>query len=402
VLHSWPAIVADNKAILFTAVTTGATTGTHIDAYVRATRERRTVIDAGSVPLYLSGHLLFFRDNSLIAAPFDVNSLATSGPPTTVLEGMALDQLGAPMVAISSTGSLAYIPGSATRRLVWVSRQGVEEPISDTPRAYQNPRLSPDGHRIIVEVAGGDLWVQDVERPTFSKLTSGDTVGNTFAVWTPDSQRAVFRTVTGMWVIDVDARHSQMIPGTRVSDIPTSITPDGHTLAFVRQTAESGVADIYTMSLDGDLAPHVAVKTPGYDGGAQFSPDGRWMAYVSNESGQFEVYVQPYPGPDREHPVSTNGGTHPKWNRNGRELFYRNGNSMMVADVSMRDGEINLSIPHVLFDQRYVFGSAQTVANFDVSPDGQRFVMVKDDSGSGRLNIVLNWFEELKARVPSR
>src|SRR5262249_50372528 len=273
---------------------------------------------------------------------------------------------------------------------------------NDTPRAYQNPRLSPDGRQIIVEVAGGDLWLQGVERATFDKLTSGDTVGNTFAAWTPDSRRAVFRTVAGVSVIDVDARRSQMIPGTRVSDIPTSISPDGHTLAFIRQSSETGVADIYTMSLAGDSALKAFVKTPGYDGGAQFSPDGRWLAYASNESGQFEVYVQPYPGPDRKRPVSTKGGTHPKWNRNGKELFYRDGNKMMVVGVSTRDGEINLSTPRVLFDQRYLFGSAQTVANFDVSLDGQRFVMVKDDSASGRLNIVLNWFEELKARVPSR
>jgi Tol biopolymer transport system component len=157
VLHSWPTIAAGNKAILFTVVTAGSTTGRHIDAFVRATGERRPVIDAGSVPLYFQDHLLFFRDNSLLAAPFDVNRLATSGPPTTVLQSMALDQLGAPMVAISNSGSIAYVAGSATRRLVWVTRQGVEEPINETPRAYQNPRLSPDGRRIIVEVAGGDL-----------------------------------------------------------------------------------------------------------------------------------------------------------------------------------------------------------------------------------------------------
>jgi serine/threonine-protein kinase len=142
------------------------------------------------------------------------------------------------------------------------------------------------------------------------------------------------------------------------------------------------------------------VVTQGYDGGGQFSPDGRWIAYASNESAQFEVYVRPYPGPGRAVPVSTQGGTHPKWNPNGRELFYRTGNKMMVVDVATRADDIVLSQPRVLFEQRYAFGSAQTVANYDVSPDGQRFVMVKDDSASGRLNLILNWTEELKARVP--
>ena len=115
----------------------------------------------------------------------------------------------------------------------------------------------------------------------------------------------------------------------------------------------------------------------------QFSPDGRWMVYVSNESGQFEVYLRPYPGPDRKMQVSTQGGTHPKWNRNGKELFYRVGNKMMVVDVSTSP-DLTLSQPRVLFEQRYAFGSAQTIPNYDVSPDGQRFVMVKDDSASGR------------------
>jgi Tol biopolymer transport system component len=277
----------------------------------------------------------------------------------------------------------------------------VEEPINDTPRPYQNPRLSPDGQRIITEVAGGDLWMQDVTRPTFTRVTTGQTLGNNFAVWTPDSRRIVFRTVTGIWAMDLDGSGLQNIAGTSVTDIPASISPDGETLAFVRQTSEAG-ADVYALSLSGDPNPHVLVKTPGYDGGAQFSPDGHWIAYASNVSGQMEVYIHPYPGPGRERPVSTQGGTHPKWNRNGKELFYRNGNKMMLVDVSRRDGDIALSSPRVLFEQRYAFGSAQSIANFDVTRDGQRFVMVKDDSASDQLSIVLNWFEELKARVPLR
>ena len=159
---------------------------------------------------------------------------------------------------------------------------------------------------------------------------------------------------------------------------------------------------MYALSLHGDPQPRAIVKTPGYDGGGQFSPDGHWMAYASNESGQFQVYVHPYPGPDRKRQVSALGGTHPKWNPNGKELFYRNGNKMMVVDVSRRDGDLVLGQPRVLFEHRYAFGSALTVANYDVSPNGQRFVMIKDDSSSGRLNIVINWFEELKRLVPTK
>jgi Tol biopolymer transport system component len=297
---------------------------------------------------------------------------------------------------------MAYVPSSATKRLVWVSRQGLEEPITNIPRPYGNPRLAPDGHHIVVEVAGGDLWIQDASRPTFTRLTTGETIGNTFAVWTPDGQHAIFRTVTGLWSVNTNGSGGlHHIPDTFVADLPTSVSPDGRTLAFIRQTSETA-GDIYTLSLDGPPNPVPVVKTPGYDGGAMFSPDGRWMAYVSNESGQRDVYVRPNTGPDRKVQVSTGGGTHPRWNPNGRELFYRNGNKMMVVDVSIRSGDIVPSPPRVLFDQRYDFGSAQTVANYDVSPDGQRFVMVKDDSDAGRLNVVLHWFEDVMGRVPLR
>jgi serine/threonine-protein kinase len=222
----------------------------------------------------------------------------------------------------------------------------------------------------------------------------------------------LFRTLTGIRQVDPDSGSATQSFGiedvrhgglgtTTLFSLPTSVSPDGRTLAYVQQTPETA-ADVYALSLEGDPRPRAVVTTPGYDGAGQFSPtDGRWLAYVTNESGQFEVYLRPYPGPERKVPVSTGGGTHPRWNPNGKELFYRNGNRMMVVDVSTRP-DLSLSTPRVLFEQRYAFGSAQTVANYDVSPDGQRFLMVKDDSASGRFNLVLNWHEELKRLVPTR
>jgi eukaryotic-like serine/threonine-protein kinase len=402
-LQLWPTVVNDGSAVLFTSVSGTQRTATHIDAFSFAMRQRHRIVESGSNPMFaLSGHVVFFRDGRLLAIPFDKQRLQATGPEAALLDDISLDQLGSPMVALSDAGTFAYVASrNSTKRLVWVTREGVEQPITTVNRPYQNPRLAPDGKRIVVEVAGGDLWMQDTTRATITRLTAAETIGNTFAAWTPDAHRVVFRTLTGLRWIDPDGGGgSQPIPGTSVVDIPSSVSPDGQILAFIRQS--EAASDLYAVSLTGEVGPHPIVSTSGYDGGGQFSPDGRWLAYVSNESGQFEVYVRPYPTADRRAtPLSTQTGTHPRWNPAGKELFYRSGDRMMVVDVATSP-DLKLSQPRVLFEQRYSFGSAQTIANYDVSPDGKRFVMVKDDSASGRLNLVLNWFEELKRLAPTQ
>jgi Tol biopolymer transport system component len=220
-------------------------------------------------------------------------------------------------------------------------------------------------------------------------------------VLTHDAARVVFRTIRGMyWLATDGSGRAQPIRGSSsVIDIPSSVSPDNRTLAFVRQTADMS-GDVYVVSLDDTAPPRALVSTPAYEGGPQFSPDGRWMAFTSDESGRTEVYVRPYSGPDRRWLVSTQGGSHPLWNRNGRELFYRSANKMMGVSVTTGP-EIVLSAPRLLFEQRYSFTN-QSIASYDVSPDGQRFVMVKNESDSGRLNLVLNWFEDLRRLAPSR
>ena len=183
--------------------------------------------------------------------------------------------------------------------------------------------------------SSGDLWILDLARKTFPRLTSNATAGNSYPVWTPDGTRVVFRTLTGLaWIAADGSGRSEAIAGTSANDIPTSVSPDGETLAFLRMNGETS-ADIYGLSLRGEPNPRPVVKGPAYEGGAQFSPNGRWLAYVSDESGQPQVYVRPFPGPGGPViPVSTQGGTQPRWSRNGKELFYRTENRMMVVDVT--------------------------------------------------------------------
>jgi serine/threonine-protein kinase len=402
-LHAWPTVLAGGKVVLFTSITGSSRGAAHIEALSVASGHRRVIVESGRFPLYApSGHLIVFRDGALLAAPFDTGRLELTGPFARVIENLAVDAtMGAPLAALSTSGSLVYAPGDVgTSRLVWVSRQGVDQSITETARRYLYPRLASDGRRIAV-AAEGDLWIQDIARATFTRLTSDRTVGNAFPVWTPDGTRVVFRTPTGMqWTAADGSGRAQPIAGSRsVADYPSSVSPDSDTLAFIRQTAETS-GDVYVLSLRGGSQPRPVVATAAYEGGPQFSPDGRWLAYASDESGQMQVYVRPFPGPDRRWQVSTEGGSQPLWNRNGKELFYRNGNRMMAVSVSL-GGELALSQPRQLFEQRYVSQNI-TIANYDVSTDGQQFEMIKDEAGSGRLNVVLNWFTELQQRVPAK
>ena len=398
--HQWPTLVADGKVLLFTVVTGSSRDAAHIEALTLATGHRQVLVDPGTFPLYAaSGHLIFFRNDRLLAVPFDANRLVVTGSPTQILESLAIDATGAPVVAISKSGALVHAPGGLVMsKLVWVTHQGLEQPLTSIARRYETPRVARDGRRVAV-AADGDVWIHDAARATFTRLTSDETAGNSYPVWTPDGKRVIFRTRTGLYWIAADGSdRSQAIPGTSFSDYPNSVSLDGTTLAFVRVNTDTS-GDLYVLSLQGEPRPRAVLKGPAYEGGPQLSPDGRWLAYASDESGEFQIYLRQFEGPDRRWQVSAQGGRQPLWNQNGKELFYRSGNKMMAVEMSTRPEPL-LSTPRLLFEHRYAFGRSITTPSYDVSPDGQRFVMVRDESGSGRLNVVLNWVDELTRLVP--
>jgi len=395
-LHAHPTFLPGGRTVLF-----GAASGNEwrVESVTIATGERHTVIERATMPLYAaSRHLIFFRDGELLAAPFDSDRLVIVGSASPAIDKLPTQLQGLPSVDISASGTVVYAPTTAVSRLVWVSRQGTEQPLNEVPRSYANPRLAPDGSRMLMQA--GDLWVQDVARSSFTRLTSRDAVINAFPMWLPDGRRVMYRSPRGLKIQDAEGSgQGQMVAGTSDYDYPAGVAPDGDTLVFIRSTQETSF-DIMQLSLRDPAQVRPWLKTPAYESGARLSPDSRWLTYVSNESGQNEVYLRPFQGPDRRWTVSTQGGTQPVWNPNGREIFYRNGDKMMGVEMTMTP-EVTLSTPRMLFEQRYAFGAGITIANYDVTADGQRFVMVKDEAGAARLNVVLNWLSELRAVAPT-
>jgi eukaryotic-like serine/threonine-protein kinase len=396
-LHAHPTILPGGKAVLF-AVYSGAET--RIDALTLATGERRTVIERGTLPLYSnSGHLVFVRDGELLVTAFDADRLTVAGSAAQAVEKLPVQLQGIPSIDISSSGTVVYTPTTAVSRLVSVSRDGAEQALNEAPRTYASPRISPDGNHLLVQA--GDLWVQDLSRSGFTRLTPRDAVINAFPIWMPDGRRVMYRSPNGLRIQDAEGSGAgQTIAQTADTDYPGTLAPDGETLVFMRSTQETSF-DIEMLSLRDPTKRRPLLKTAAYESGARLSPDGHWLVYVSNESGQNDVYLRPFPTLERRWTVSTQGGTQPVWNPNGKEIFYRSGDKMMSVDVTTIP-DVRLSTPRMLFEQRYAYGAGITIPNYEVMRDGQRFVMVKDEAGAGRLNVVLNWSSELSKLATAR
>ena len=249
------------------------------------------------------------------------------------------------------------------------------------------------------------VWLHDLSQETLTRFTfEGNR--NLNSVWTPDGKRIAFNSNKEgppqriFWQLADGSGGLERLTNGEYAQVPMSWSPDGQLLAFMENHPTTGY-DIWVLRL-ADRKAQPFLRTPFNESVPRFSPDGRWLAYISNESGRYEVYVQPYPGPGGKWLISTEGGTEPAWNSNGRELFYRSGDKMMAVDIATQPS-FTAGKPRVLFEGRYVPTPA-TSPNYDVSPDGQRFLMLKpseqEASAPTQINVVLNWFEELKRRVP--
>jgi eukaryotic-like serine/threonine-protein kinase len=413
VSHRWPEFLPGGKAVLFGAGNNGVDfTNAEVAVQTVGTGERRNLVQGGTNPRYApSGHMVYAQSGSLMAVPFDPQRLTATGAAVPVVEGV-LQSLssGAAQYSFSSTGSLVYISGgvqSAQNRLVWVSRNGAEQALAAPAHAYVFPRLSPDGRRVAVAIQEQDsqLWLYDLSRETLTRFTFvGSTNQN--ANWTPDGKRIVFLSnregpLNSFWQLADGSGGLERLTTSVYANVPMSWSPDGQLLTFIEVNPTTGL-DIWVMRMS-DRKAQPFLRTPFNESAPRFSPDGRWLAYISDESGRFEIYVQPYPGPGGKWQISTEGGREPAWNPNGRELFYRSGNKMMAVDIATLPS-FAAGKPRVLFEGPYM-PTPLTTTNYDVSPDGQRFLMIKPteqaQAAPTQINVVLNWFEELKRRVPT-
>jgi serine/threonine-protein kinase len=413
--HGWPDFLPGGKAVLFAAAA-GSAIWTNAQTAVHSigTGERRNLIQGGTNPRYApSGHLVYVQGGSLIAVPFDPQRLTATGMAVPVVEGVLQSPVsGAAQYCFSATGSLVYVPGgvqSAQFRMVWVSRNGPEQPLAVPAHAYQFPRLSPDGRRVAVGITEQETqtWLYDLSRDTLTRLTFQGNLNNR-PVWTPDGKRIAFQSnnegpLNIFWQRADGSGGLERLTTSEYTHAPHSWSPDGQLLAFIEVNPTTG-NDIWVLRL-GDPARDAQpfLRTPFNESVPRFSPDGHWLAYISDESGRYEIYVQPYPGPGGKWQISTEGGTEPVWNPTGRELFYRSGDKMMAVYIATQPG-FAAGKPRMLFEGPYL-PTPLTAANYDVSLDGQRFLMLKPSeqvqAAPTQINVVLNWFEELKRRVPA-
>ena len=411
-VHRDPHFLPGGEYLLFTIATPDAAPEIAVLSLATGDYERLTT---GWYPQYVeAGYLVFQRGTALWAAVLDADRGTITGDPVPVVEGVQGAELR--NFSVSPGGTLVYVPvvdeTGAPRTLVWVDRDGQETALPINRQPYVYPRISPDGDRLAVAVAedvlapgsDADLWVFDLDRLARSRITFG---GNNryYPIWTPDGRRlthadASTNTNRLLWsAADGVGGTDTLLPlGDR--RFPTSWSPDGLTLAYYVGPAGTPTSsrDIWMLHMDGNgLRPEPLVATPFQDRAAVFSPDGRWIAYVSNKSGRDEVYVRPYPGPGPESTVSTAGGREPMWSRDGTELFYRSEEQLMAVDVELGVG-FRAGTPRPLFGDTYDrdTGGAGGIANYDVTAEGERFVMVRRDASAQEVVVVLNWAEELR------
>ena len=408
--HRWLDVLPDGNAVLFT-VWSGSLDDARIAVRSLETGEQRVLVD-GTNPHYApTGHIIFGRDGSLWAVPFDVDALEVTGAITPVLEGVQINGGGLALFTLAGDGSLAYVAGGqgGRRMLTWVDREGREESLGAEARPYADPAVSPDGTRVavtVLDLGNTDVWIWSLAGRTLTRLTF-DAGFDQAPLWTPDSARVVFSSAReggGLFWKAADGTGEVEPLMENPNAYAHSWAADGR-LVFAELT--SGAFDIGVLTVEGEPNRDVLLDSEFDEVRPAVSPDGQWLAYQSNESGQFEIYVQPFPNvDDGKWPISTDGGEEPQWSPEGQELFYLGPGELMVAQIET-DPTFSSSTPESVFSTSGYVVVGPRIRGYDISRDG-RFLMLKpatadttDGEGSPELIFVLNWFDELQRLVPT-
>jgi serine/threonine-protein kinase len=432
--HRWPHFLPGGKDVLFTFSPTGiGFDEADIVAYSAASGKSKTVLHGGSYAHYVpSGYLVYERNNTLFAAPFDLQRLEVTGQSAPVLEGVATTQTGGALFSVSDSGTLMYVGGSAANpdvSIYWMDPSGKFTPLRETPGNYHDLAVSPDGKRLAMDITNGDrtdIWVYDWERDALTRLTFSANQ-NYAPVWTPDGQRIVYASAekggaSNLWWIRADGGgDAQRLTESKDPQYPSSWSPDGKVLAFSQSNPGTGWG-IVTLTVEGSEKsgwklgqPKQFMNAPSLELLPALSPDGRWIAYMSNESGMYEIYVRPFPGPGGKWQVS-NGGGHriggwgPEWSRTGKELLFFVPSSHQIMAVSyassgdsFRADKPHLWSPGQFADRRVNVNNP----NFSLHPDGKRIAVLRPSSTESgpppikSVSFIFNFFDELRRKVPS-
>jgi hypothetical protein len=401
--HRWPAMLPDGRAVVYAAGTTGSWNEASLIVQPLDGGPRTVLLRGGTAPQYVSsGHIVYIRSGTIYAVPVDARG-SMRGTPRPLVENVAFnDSDGRAHYIVSATGTLLYIGGfavSPNRSLAWVDRAGRVQPLPIGERAYEQPRISPDGRHVALTIRASnpDVWLLDLARSTLSRFTF-DSGEDESPIWTADSRFITFGSSRGgqdrqtFWKpIDGSTGEQVVLSGVRHQHLG-SWSPDGKTL--LTEEIDTNWR-LYAVDRESRKASPLTSKEFAALGG-QLSPDGRWVAYSSNEGGATEIYVQAFPGPGSKSQVSNGGGSEPRWSPKGDELFYRTGDRMMAVKVRLQPTFV-ADTPHMLFEGHFTrMGWGQS--NYDVAADGKRFLMVQgnDPPLPGAFKLVANWFEELK------
>ena len=421
--HMLPHVLPGGNALLYTVRRSPLAEDSQIVVRLLESGSEQVLVEGASDARYVSGgHLVYAQKGTLMAVPFDLRRLVVTGTAVGVVDDVmhdvntsfAVGNSGSAQIALSSSGTLAYVMGGISQTFVgspvWVDRAGVATPLT-LPRRDLDlwiPRVSPDGKRVLFSSIIQGLWIYDVTRESLSQLARDAGPG----IWHPDGQQVAFPSVASktrgtLFLIPADGsgRAEQLAAAGGVQ----SWSPDGKTLAFVDGPPGQRTNLWALPTGDRSAKPYPLVQSAANESGAEFSPDGRYLAYVSNQSGRNEVYVQPYPGPGRRETISTNGGAQPVWAANRRELFYRETSGpagrIMVVDVTLGE-TFTAGRPRALFDvDSAEYPPGVGVRMYDVAPDGTRFLMIRKGEGSAeppitQIVVVQHFDQELTRLVP--